>query len=118
MNRQIEAGTVIAGTLRDEDLLEVFASELETVCRLRQKHLRLRTPLGIAYDDWSRVIAHKKLIFDARALTDESVEDIDMASEIVNELMDALSEYAPEGMYFGTLEGDGADFGWWHIGRE
>ena len=34
-------------------------------------------------------------------------------SEIVNDLMDALNEYAPDGYYFGAIEGDGSDFGFW-----
>jgi len=113
MTRQIQAGTVIAGTLRSEDLLNAFAGELETLVKHEQKALRLKTPLGIAYGDWTGIIARKRLIFDARNLQDESI-----ASEIVNELQDALNEYAPDGMYFGTLEGDGADFGWWYIESE
>jgi hypothetical protein len=110
---KIQMGTVISGTLRNEDLLNAFIDELETLVKHEQKTLRLKTPLGIAYGDWTSIIARKRLIFDARNSQDESI-----ASEIVNELQDALNEYAPDGMYFGTLEGDGADFGWWNIESE
>jgi hypothetical protein len=101
MTIQIQAGTVIAGTLRSEDLLEAFSNELGLI-------------IGISK-------AHYSLVFDAQNRwylddgTDEREEEV---SAIVNELQDALSEYAPDGMYFGTLEGDGADFGWWYIESE
>jgi len=32
--------------------------------------------------------------------------------------MDALNEYAPDGYYFGAIEGDGSDFGFWAIEDE
>ena len=37
----------------------------------------------------------------------------DDLQEYVVELMDALDEEAPAGYHFGTIEGDGADFGFW-----
>ena len=120
MNK-IESGTIIQGTLREEDLLEAFACELETLVEYKQKLLQLTTPLGIAYFedmsidyDWQRVLGHKDLIADAR---DERTSQL-FGSDIVNELIDALNEYAPDDMHFGTLEGDGADFGWWYIESE
>ena len=113
MNK-IESGTIIQGTLREEDLLEAFACELETLVKYKQKLLRLTTPLGIAHYDWQRVLGHKDLIADAR---DERTSQL-FGSDIVNELIDALNEYAPDDMHFGTLEGDGADFGWWYIESE
>lgn len=33
--------------------------------------------------------------------------------EYLVQIMDSLDLEAPEGMYFGTHEGDGADFGFW-----
>ena len=119
MNK-IESGTIIQGTLREEDLLEAFACELETLVKYKQKLLRLTTPLGIAHYDWQRVIGHKHLIAAARdclILRDERPSAFSI-SDVVNELIDALNEYAPDDMYFGTLEGDGADFGWWYIESE
>jgi len=101
-NSNIRIGTVIHGTLRNEDLLEAFADELER----------------ISDDD-----SHKLLILEARAITsgeDVAVRDDDeeTASDIVSDLIDALNEYAPIHCYFGALEGDGSDFGFWPIGDD
>ena len=116
MTNRIEAGTIIAGTLRSGDLLEAFSSELETLVKLKQVGLRLLGPLGIpsTYREWTRINIHKSLIYEARTIEPDS----EIASEVVNDLQDALNEYAPDGMYFGSLEGDGADFGWWYVDVE
>ena len=95
--RPIQSGTIIAGTLRNEDLLEAFSQELDSI-RGTSK-------------------AHYQLVFDAQCRyyrDDGSDEREEEVPELIDELMDALNEYAPNNMYFGTLEGDGADFGWWH----
>jgi hypothetical protein len=38
---------------------------------------------------------------------------MDMASNIVNDLTDALNDIAPVYVHFGANEGDGSDFGFW-----
>jgi hypothetical protein len=38
--------------------------------------------------------------------------------EVVTSLIDALDDAAPEGYYFGHLEGDGSDFGFWEVEDE
>jgi len=81
---QIQAGTIIAGTLRDEDLLDAFSQELFLL------HGCESSPV---------VCVYKREVNPPYT---------------VDELIDALNEYAPDGMYFGALEGDGADFGWWY----
>lgn len=82
-------GTVSHGTLRTEDLLPAFAAELR------------------------RVTSHPgnlTLAAEAEAIMNFESEE---ASELCNDLIELLNEYAPEGMYFGAHEGDGSDFGWW-----
>ena len=101
MSRKIEAGTVIAGTLRSEDLLEAFSQELDAIRGTSKPHYSL---VFEAQNRW--------YLDDGR---DEREEEL---PELVNDLIDALNEYAPEGMYFGTVEGDGADFGWWLMESE
>jgi hypothetical protein len=104
MTRQVHTGTVIAGTLRNEDLLNAFTGEVEYLMAGY-----LDQSIEQAYYDAKDCLFR----YEANPEVDEGI-----ASEIVNELIDALNEYAPEGMYFGTLEGDGADFGWWYIESE
>ena len=96
MDRTITIGTLIHGTLRDEDLLPAFADELERV--------------GNEYGEYSPAIATALQIADG-----EVPEMGETGSDIIAELMDALQNYAPVHMYFGAIEGDGADFGWWPV---
>lgn len=95
MTSKVSIGTISHGTLRTEDLLEAFADELE----------RLEG-------------APNSLTLAVTGLLDEEDHDsddwIERASYMVNEqLFDALNEFAPAHTYFGTLEGDGSDFGFW-----
>jgi len=88
-----EFGSIISGTMRSQDLIPVFASELED---------------AIGSEPTSDTV--KALIFDAERIKDYDSED---ASMILNELFDALNEYAPAYGYFGSHPGDGADYGYW-----
>ena len=85
--RKPSIGTISEGTLRTEDLLQAFADELEAI-----------NPSD-------------STLGEARAFMDDGITD--ERPEMVNDLQDALNEYAPPFCYFGTLEGDGADFGFW-----
>ena len=101
-------GTVSHGTLRAQDLLRSFASEYERLVPFNSASL--------VYD--AREYADK---IDAYEEGDHDASDMrgaDLyaaASSVVSELLDALDNIAyREGpYYFGTHEGDGADFGFW-----
>jgi|TARA_Y100000310_G_scaffold197133_1_gene197207 hypothetical protein len=89
-------GTISHGTLRDQDLLEAFADELE----------RLAPGENVA------------LVKEAREL----VENLDRdeprhcpyePSETIEQLMVKLEDEAPDYCYFGAIDGDGSDFGFW-----
>jgi len=90
-------GSVSTGTLRTEDLLEAFASELEDHVRANKRCHGLGLP------------AKRRLIREAYAIDPES----DEADDVLADLQEALNDFAPPYTYFGTLEGDGADFGFW-----
>lgn len=102
-------GEVSSATLRTEDLLSAFASALEDCITMNGGFLslpenfpmrdRLAKLLGEAQDAWTE---------DGDELQDE-----DNASELVNELQDALNEFAAPYVSFGSHEGDGACFGFW-----
>lgn len=92
-------GSISHGTLRTEDLLDAFASELED-CITRNPELELAERERLT-----------RLVWDAREF-DEETADYD-GTELVIELKDALQEFAPPYCYFGASEGDGSDFGFW-----
>ncbi len=94
----VQAGTKIHGTLRNTDLIDAFSREL------------FRLGGFDAYDEF--VHLHVPLGFSLQDAENE------LGSQIVSELFDALDELAPEGMYFGAIEGDGSDFGFWNIEQE
>jgi hypothetical protein len=102
-----QLGSISTGTLRTEDLLEAFASELEYQVQRNA-------------DEWcsdagrERRDNYVKLIDDASNI-DPDDED---AAEIVTELENALQDFAPAYCYFGAVEGDGADFGFWFAGMD
>ena len=92
---RVRLGSVIHGTLRTEHLILAFLEELEAIDRDR------------ADSFWGRIPA-------------EAFEDLEnewWSSEeaywILEELFDLLNEFAPPYCYFGALEGDGSDFGFW-----
>lgn len=81
-------GSISHGTLREEDLLSAFTSELSRL------------------DDDN---VYAALVKEAEEIDPES----EHVSEIINDLSDALNDFAPPYCYFGSTEGDGADFGFW-----
>lgn len=93
--KRVNLGSISSGTMRAEDLIPTFISELRAQRPLHRSH--------------RKVI--RSIEADMRG-PGEFFEDGD-ASEAVNELMDALGDYAPEGFYFGSHPGDGADYGFW-----
>lgn len=99
---KVNIGTLIHGTLRSEDLIPAFTSEL---AYLSDGQHPLLTEIN--QFDWASE--------DIRLNIGDSQQEI--ASDLVNDLMDALNEYAPAHTYFGTLDGDGSDFGFWPDGE-
>jgi hypothetical protein len=92
---KIQIGSVSTGTLRNEDLIPAFAAELHHVTN-------------------GRMTRDETMIFDEAANFDF---DSERASTpyLVEELMGNLDYHALPHMRFGSLEGDGADFGWWPV---
>ena len=104
---QFQLGSISTGTLRTEDLIPAFTYTMgelthdpvsntskyptEAMAKLWDEAIHL-----IGTDQWWTLDPE-----------DSGVDDL------LNDLTDALDELCPPFVYFGTLEGDGADFGFW-----
>ena len=86
-------GSISHGTLRAEDLIPSFMTELE-----------MRNP------EVAQKIKDDNLGWETGG---EDWWETDGPSWMLEELFDALNDEAPEGLYFGACEGDGSDFGFW-----
>ena len=92
-------GTVIEGTLRNQDLLPAFISLLRKVAPDAYVQLMVCAFSPIpAYADDDK---------------DSSWWESEDAYALLESLMDELDQCADEGYYFGAHPGDGSDFGYW-----
>ena len=90
---EFQLGSISTGTLRTEDLLPVFTATMR----------QFLTDNG-----------HKSIYVErAETIIRNDFYDMELADELVGTLMDGIQGYCPPFVYFGTLEGDGADFGFW-----
>jgi hypothetical protein len=91
-------GSVSSGTMREEDLIPAFEAVLDAA--------------GAGYDRPDAV---------ARLLAGEGLagaEWAEVAWYLNEDLFGALCDIAPEGCYFGSHPGDGADYGFWPVEEE
>lgn len=93
-------GAISSGTLRPEDLLETFASELEY-------HVKRN------WESFDKDTLYKlgKLLGAADNAVSAGGEPNELYDELMTEIQDELDTFAPPYCYFGTVEGDGACFG-------
>lgn len=89
------AGSISTGTLRSQDLIARFMVTIKAMSPAAAAEL---TP------EVDEVLA---------ALTSDGDDAKEQAGELIERLTTVLEGAAPEGYYFGTHEGDGADFGFW-----
>ena len=92
-------GSVSHGTMREEDLIPTFLTELE----YQLKH-------GPSVSRATRK-AHYELL--RAKVDDQSYWESDEPGYDLEVLFDALNEYAGPYFYFGTHPGDGSDYGYW-----
>lgn len=97
MTQKYIIGSISSGTMRPEDLIPVFLSTLEDLDPERAKQIR---------ED-----KENKLVFEW--LDDTDNDKPEAADYLLDELFDALNEYAPPYFYFGSHPDDGADYGFW-----
>lgn len=99
-------GSVSTGTLRSEDLIPALHDELESQLFMQDRTAENRETIDQLHAVYGRI---------QDECWDEAGEFVlpEFDSEIVDELCDALSQFAPPYCYFGAHPGDGADFGYW-----
>ena len=88
-------GVLIEGTTKPGDLIEAFADELERLSK-DEEDSRRRSDMGT-------------ICSDARSHIYQGPSDVQ--SEVIETLIDALDDYAPDFVTFGNAEGDGACWG-------
>jgi hypothetical protein len=98
-------GTISHGTLRTEDLLDTFASELEDLVQRNAKE-------WCSAQGRIRRDTYMELIGEAQDLDVENDDD-DIGSELLMQLEDSLQDFAAPYSHFGSHEGDGSDYGFW-----
>ena len=102
-------GSVSTGTLNPRDLIPALTSELEW--QIGRNGEFLSKPENFAMRDrLASLVGEAQDSFDEAG--EEIREDVD-SSEIINDLCDALSEFAKPFCWFGSHPGDGSDFGYW-----
>jgi len=104
---KIEFGSISEATLRTEDLLKAFADKLGWIIDDNKDEI-----------DPEDMKAYKKILDDVNEcynddgdLLEEKMDDAEWL--VNNDLFDALNALAMPYQYFGSNEGDGADFGFW-----
>lgn len=100
--RYASFGSIIHGTLRNEDLLDAFAGELDSLLKIQPRSFKRAPYRALIRAAWAELRQRERLdCDDARP------------SDIVSDLQYALNNFAPPYGYFGAHEGDGSDFGFW-----
>jgi hypothetical protein len=93
-------GSVSSGTMRPEDLIPTFYEEAKIHgCEVKETtfhKLAYRKPQPLP-EDWEEYYQSEEADWDLESL------------------FDMLDEIAPEGCYFGSHPGDGADYGFWEV---
>jgi hypothetical protein len=98
--RNSNIGSVSCGTMRDEDLIPAFVSELERQKPLRREHRKRLTRIQRWMDRPNYYTANHE------GAETEATYDLEW-------LFEALDCYSPAYFSFGAHPGDGADFGFW-----
>jgi hypothetical protein len=93
-------GTLIAGTMRPQDLIPCF---LEAVSEFAPAHYE-----GLMVLAFGPIPAYVQDEGDSSEWWES-----ESAAGLLESLIDILDEHAPEECYFGTHPDNDSDFGWW-----
>lgn len=110
MTKELSPGSISSGTLRPQDLLPKFLFTLEAVDQeMATKYNTELILLGFGYSQCGVCFGEDSPLWE---------EESETISEIIEDISYDLSDYAPDGYYFGAHPGDGAEFGVWPITDE
>ena len=87
-------GTIISGTMRNEDVIPALLAYMENYPEVHQGTL-------VTIKD------------EVRSIEIREDWDSEYASEVCLGLFDGITEHLPEGYYCGSHPGDGSDYGIW-----
>ena len=99
MSNKVNEGTIIHGTMRNEDVIPELLSYLETMPKVHQGTL-------VTVQD------------EVRSIEIREDWDSEYAYEVCLGLFDAITEHLPEGYFCGSHPGDGSDFGVWKFDEQ
>lgn len=116
METVIETGSVSWGTHRGEDLIPALWSEL---VRLSALDPNIESARQIAFERIEKETGYFGKILDGESCAEQierwnAGEDWDSEAWILETLFETMNAICPEGIHFGSTEGDGADFGFWY----
>ncbi len=107
--RDLTIGSISTGTLRPEDLIPRFLDVLVQLNPEAAVGIAKKNKDVIELEYGAKLNADIKTDRDAMAVFHEDL------ALMMEELWEAIDENMPKGYYFGTTEGDGADFGIWAV---
>lgn len=91
---KVSIGSISHATMRPEDLIPRFLSELEHMTGRSREHYNLCRGINARMGS-GNYYSSEDPIYDLESL------------------FDALNAYSPKGFYFGSHPGDGSDYGYW-----
>jgi len=93
------------GTMREEDLIPELMQFLQ--------HVKVRCEIEDAVDALQKEVNELKMV-EYEGYSGPYYENPEDSSFLLNEdIWDLLNDIAPKFTYFGSSEGDGADYGFW-----
>lgn len=102
--RYAPIGEISSGTMRIQDLLETFSQELvHAMSTYKWQGMTDKR------ESWADYI---NLVIEAQKHM-KSDDETEQGQEIVQELSNALNDFAPPYVYFGSHQGDNAAYGFW-----
>lgn len=102
---RMTGGSIITGTLREEDLIPALMEELKR----RNPKAALSLTDRYSFDGWPFTLSG----LDFPEVFWGKCEEL--APHLLEDLFDALNEVAPKGTSFGASKGDGCNFGYWRL---